>query len=71
MSIGEGHGFKKAENIQLALDGEYFFICRVLGIQPTVTIPEEKVMIDVNAAFSSSDEMRTFPLLVQMLIVNL
>lgn len=31
---GEGHGFRKAENIQRALDGEFYFYSRVFGYEP-------------------------------------
>lgn len=31
---GEQHGFRKAENIQAALDGEFYFFGRVLGFEP-------------------------------------
>ncbi|XP_078000728.1 dipeptidyl-peptidase 5-like [Glandiceps talaboti] len=34
---GEGHGFRKAENIQAALDGELYFYSRVFGFQPAET----------------------------------
>ncbi|MBS0629648.1 MAG: S9 family peptidase [Verrucomicrobia bacterium] len=34
---GEGHGFRQAPNIKRALDSEYYFYCKILGIQP----PEE------------------------------
>lgn len=31
---GEGHGFRKAETIAAALDIEYSFYCRILGLKP-------------------------------------
>ncbi|XP_005101732.1 acylamino-acid-releasing enzyme [Aplysia californica] len=31
---GEQHGFRKAENIQTSLDGEFYFFGRVLGFEP-------------------------------------
>ena len=30
---GEQHGFRKAENIQYALDGEFYFFSKVLGFE--------------------------------------
>jgi hypothetical protein len=35
---GEQHGFRKSENIQRALDGEFYFFGRVLGFTPADTI---------------------------------
>ncbi|WP_017721873.1 S9 family peptidase [Kamptonema formosum] len=35
---GEGHGFRKAENIKRALDGEFYFYSRVFGFEPAETI---------------------------------
>ncbi len=32
---GEGHGFRRAENIKRALDGELYFYGRVFGFTPT------------------------------------
>ena len=29
---GEGHGFRKAENVRRAIETEYAFFCRVFGI---------------------------------------
>jgi dipeptidyl aminopeptidase/acylaminoacyl peptidase len=40
---GEQHGFRKAENIKRALDGEFFFYARIFGFEPADTI--EPVMI--------------------------
>lgn len=31
---GEQHGFRKAENIQASLDGEFYFFGKVLGFKP-------------------------------------
>ena len=31
---GEGHGFRKAENIKRALEGELYFYGRVFGFTP-------------------------------------
>lgn len=41
---GEGHGFRKAENIQRALDGEFYFYSRVFGFEPAESL--EPVAID-------------------------
>ena len=41
---GEGHGFRRAENIQRALDGELYFYGRVFGFEPAG--PIEPVAID-------------------------
>jgi dipeptidyl aminopeptidase/acylaminoacyl peptidase len=41
---GEGHGFRKAENIKRALDGEFYFYSRVFGFKPAE--PLEPVAID-------------------------
>jgi dipeptidyl aminopeptidase/acylaminoacyl peptidase len=30
----EGHGFRHAETIRRTLDGEYYFYCRIFGIEP-------------------------------------
>uniref|UniRef100_A0A915IKF2 Peptidase S9 prolyl oligopeptidase catalytic domain-containing protein n=1 Tax=Romanomermis culicivorax TaxID=13658 RepID=A0A915IKF2_ROMCU len=44
MCASEGHGFRTAENIRLAVDGEFFFICKIFGI-PTSTTPDD--LLDV------------------------
>ncbi len=31
---GEQHGFRKRENIQRSIEGEYYFLARVFGLQP-------------------------------------
>ena len=31
--VGEQHGFRKAENIQKALDGEFYFFSKVFGFE--------------------------------------
>jgi len=41
---GEQHGFRRAENIKRALDGEFYFYSRVFGFEPAETI--EPVAID-------------------------
>jgi dipeptidyl aminopeptidase/acylaminoacyl peptidase len=35
---GEQHGFRKAENIKRALDGEFYFYAKVFGFEPAETI---------------------------------
>jgi dipeptidyl aminopeptidase/acylaminoacyl peptidase len=37
---GEQHGFRQADNIKRALDGEYLFFARVFGFEPADTLPE-------------------------------
>jgi dipeptidyl aminopeptidase/acylaminoacyl peptidase len=41
---GEQHGFRKAENIKRALDGELYFYSRVFGFE--LADPTEPVEID-------------------------
>ena len=41
---GEGHGFRRAENIKRALDAELYFYSRVFGFEPADAI--EPVQID-------------------------
>ena len=41
---GEGHGFRRAETIQRALEAETYFICRVSGIVP----PDDVQPIDID-----------------------
>jgi dipeptidyl aminopeptidase/acylaminoacyl peptidase len=36
---GEQHGFRKAENIRRALEGELYFFARVFGFAPADPIP--------------------------------
>ncbi|MDX1442584.1 MAG: prolyl oligopeptidase family serine peptidase [Gammaproteobacteria bacterium] len=36
---GEGHGFRQASTIESALDAEYAFYCRVLGLEPQLDLP--------------------------------
>jgi len=36
---GEQHGFRKAENIRRALEGELYFFARVFGFTPADPIP--------------------------------
>ena len=35
---GEQHGFRKAENIRRALEGEFYFFSRVFGFEPADVI---------------------------------
>jgi dipeptidyl aminopeptidase/acylaminoacyl peptidase len=37
---GEGHGFRRADTIERALDSEYAFYCRMLGLAPQLPLPE-------------------------------
>lgn len=37
---GEGHGFRQAGTIERALDSEYAFYCRVLGLEPRLELPD-------------------------------
>ncbi|MFW6264134.1 MAG: S9 family peptidase [Cyanobacteriota bacterium] len=41
---GEQHGFRKAENIKRALDGEYYFYSRVFGFEPAEEIEPIEIM---------------------------
>jgi dipeptidyl aminopeptidase/acylaminoacyl peptidase len=41
---GEQHGFRKAENIKRALDGEFYFYARIFGFEPADAL--EPVMIE-------------------------
>uniref|UniRef100_A0A0G4F5U7 Peptidase S9 prolyl oligopeptidase catalytic domain-containing protein n=1 Tax=Chromera velia CCMP2878 TaxID=1169474 RepID=A0A0G4F5U7_9ALVE len=43
---GEQHGFRKAENIQRALDGEYYFYSRVFGFEPFGVDEKSRMKID-------------------------
>lgn len=46
---GEQHGFRRAENIKRALDGEFYFFARVFGFEPAETlepIPIDNLPID-------------------------
>nr|KAG5699763.1 hypothetical protein BaRGS_014179 [Batillaria attramentaria] len=55
---GEQHGFRKAENIQAALDGEFYFFGRVLGFEPADKGVEYKIDIPrLNPAQSLSSCM--------------
>lgn len=40
---GEGHGFRKAENIVAALEGEYSFFAQIFGFEPADQIPEVEI----------------------------
>jgi dipeptidyl aminopeptidase/acylaminoacyl peptidase len=40
---GEQHGFRKAENIQRALEAEFYFYSKVFGFQPADTIEPVKI----------------------------
>jgi len=39
----EGHGFRQAETIRRTLDGEFYFYCRIFGIEPA-DAPERLVI---------------------------
>lgn len=40
---GEGHGFRHAASIERALQYEYAFYCRVLGIEPASPLPQLEI----------------------------
>jgi len=40
---GEQHGFRKAENIRRALEGELYFFAKVFGFEPADPIPPVKI----------------------------
>jgi dipeptidyl aminopeptidase/acylaminoacyl peptidase len=40
----EQHGFRRAENIKRALDGEFYFYSRIFGFQPAEEIEEIEIM---------------------------
>jgi len=40
---GEQHGFRKAENIKRALEGEYYFYTKIFGIETAETIEPVKI----------------------------
>ena len=41
---GEGHGFRKAENIVSALEGEYSFFAQIFGFEPAGEIQEVEII---------------------------
>ena len=41
---GEQHGFRRAENIKRALDGEFYFYSRVFGFEPADAIEPVKII---------------------------
>ena len=45
---GEQHGFRKAENIRRALDGEFYFYSRIFGFAPAEAA--ESIAIDIENA---------------------
>lgn len=45
---GEQHGFRKAENIRRALDGEFYFYSRIFGFTPADDI--ETIAIEIENA---------------------
>jgi hypothetical protein len=48
---GEQHGFRKAENVQKALDGEFFFYSKVFGFEPadkSCDVSYSKLFVRVN-----------------------
>ena len=50
--LGEQHGFRKAENIKFALDGEFYFYSKVFGF--------EAPGIDVDVSIWSVYEKQSF-----------
>ena len=40
---GEGHGFRKAENIKRSIDGEFYFYSRIFGFEPADDIEPVKI----------------------------
>jgi dipeptidyl aminopeptidase/acylaminoacyl peptidase len=44
---GEQHGFRKAENIKRALDGEFYFYAQILGFSPADEI--EPIALENNS----------------------
>ena len=40
---GEGHGFRKAENIAASLDAELSFYAQVLGFEPGGDLPKLEI----------------------------
>jgi dipeptidyl aminopeptidase/acylaminoacyl peptidase len=40
---GEGHGFRKAENIVRSLEAELSFYLQVLGLEPTDPLPKLEI----------------------------
>ena len=41
---GEGHGFRKAENIVAALEAEYSFFSQIFGFEPADEIQEVEIV---------------------------
>ena len=40
----EGHGFRRAENIKTALDGEFYFYSRIFNFQPAEDLPTVNIL---------------------------
>ncbi|MGF1490414.1 MAG: S9 family peptidase [Prochloraceae cyanobacterium] len=40
----EGHGFRRAENIKTALDGEFYFYSRIFNFQPAEDLPSVNIL---------------------------
>jgi dipeptidyl aminopeptidase/acylaminoacyl peptidase len=47
---GEGHGFRRAHSIQVALEGELYFYSRILGFDVDVHPPEVRIVGGVGGA---------------------
>uniref|UniRef100_A0A914C1K4 Peptidase S9 prolyl oligopeptidase catalytic domain-containing protein n=1 Tax=Acrobeloides nanus TaxID=290746 RepID=A0A914C1K4_9BILA len=45
---GEAHGFRKSESIQKSVDATYYFLCKALGIEPSVS--SEIQIVNLNAS---------------------